>query len=72
MAKAMAELQRKMAELGMPLASETTIGMAGGEGPMAEMMKKMSSTITTEVVSISTEPIADSMFEVPAGYAIKK
>lgn len=72
MAKAMAELQRQMAELGMPLASETTVGMAGGEGPMAEMMKKMSSTITTEVVSISTDPIADSMFEVPAGYAIKK
>jgi hypothetical protein len=70
-AKAMAELQRKMAELGMPLASETTIGMDGA-GPMAEMMKKMSSTITTEVVSISTDPIADSMFEVPAGYTVKK
>ena len=70
-AKAMAEMQRRMAELGVPLSAETTIAM-DGTGPMAEMMKKMSNTITTEVVSISTDAIPDSTFEVPAGYAVKK
>ena len=71
MAKAMADMQRKMSELGVPLAAETTVAM-DGSGPMAEMMKKMSSTITTEVVSISTDAIPDSTFEVPAGYSVKK
>jgi hypothetical protein len=71
LAKAMADMQRQMSELGIPLATETTVGM-DGSGPMAEMMKKMSSTITTEVVSIATDAIPDSTFEVPAGYAVKK
>ena len=43
-----------------------------GEGPMAEVMKKMGSTITTEVTSISTEPIPAAAFEMPAGYKVKK
>lgn len=70
-AKAMADMQRKMAELGVPLATEMNITM-GGDGPMAEMMKKMGSTIATEVTAISTAPIPDAMFEVPAGYKITK
>jgi len=71
LAKAMADMQRQMSELGIPLAAETTVAM-DGSGPMAEMMKKMSSTITTEVVSITTDAIPDSTFEVPAGYSVKK
>jgi hypothetical protein len=43
-----------------------------GEGPMAAMMKKMSNSITTEVVSYSTDPIPDSLFEIPAGYKVKR
>jgi len=70
-AKAMADMQRKMAELGVPLATEMNITM-GGDGPMAEMMKKMGSTVTTEVTAISTAAIPDSMFEVPAGYKVSK
>jgi len=42
------------------------------EGPMAEMMKKMATTISTEVTSVSTAPIAATMFEVPAGYKVSK
>lgn len=70
-AKAMADMQRRMAELGVPLATEITIAMEAG-GAMAEMMKKMSNTITTEVTAISTAAIADAMFEVPADYKVTK
>jgi Domain of unknown function (DUF4412) len=70
-AKAMADMHRKMAELGVPFATETNIGMEGS-GPMADMMKKMGNTIITEVTSVSTAPIADSMFEIPAGYTVRK
>jgi len=71
LARAMADMHRKMAELGVPLATEITIGMEA-TGPMAEMMKKMGSTITTEVTSVSTAAIPDSTFEVPAGYKLNK
>ena len=70
-AKAMADMQRRMSELGVPLATEITIAMDAG-GPMAEMMKKMGSTITTEVTAISTAAIPDAMFEVPADYKVTK
>jgi hypothetical protein len=70
-AKAMADMHRKMAELGVPYASETNMSMEGS-GPMAELMKKMGNTITTEVTSVSTAAIPDSTFEVPAGYKVKK
>lgn len=70
-AKAMADMQRKMAELGVPLATEITIAMEAS-GPMAEMMKKMGNTITTEVTAISTAAIPDAMFDVPADYRVTK
>ncbi len=43
-AKAMTDMYRKMAELGVPFATEMKIGIEA-EGPMAEMMKKMGNTI---------------------------
>ncbi len=43
-----------------------------GEGPMAEMMKKMSNTISTEVTEVSAAPLAASLFEVPEGYKVTK
>jgi hypothetical protein len=71
MAKAMTDMYRKMSELGIPFASEMKMGIEG-EGPMAEAMKKMGTTITTEVTSISTAPVPESAFETPAGYKVKK
>ena len=71
MAKAMTDMYRKMSELGVPFATEMKMGIEG-EGPMAEAMKKMGSTITTEVTSISTAPIPADAFEMPAGYKVKK
>jgi Domain of unknown function (DUF4412) len=70
-AKAMAEMQKKIADLGVPFATETKIAMEAS-GPMAELMKKMGNTIVTEVTTVSTAPIADSMFEIPAGYKVNK
>lgn len=71
-AKAMTEMYRKMAELGVPFATEMNITFEGS-GPMAAMMSKMGgNTITSEVTSISTDAIADSVFEVPAGYKLNK
>lgn len=70
-AKAMTDMYRKMAELGVPFATEMKIGIEA-TGPMAEMMKKMDNTITTEVIEVSTAPIAATMFDIPAGYKVSK
>ncbi len=70
-AKAMTDMYRKMAELGVPFATEMRIGMEGS-GPMAEMMKKMANTITTEVTSVSTAAIDAAIFEIPADYKVTK
>ena len=70
-AKTMVEMYKKMSELGVPYASELTIQMQG-EGPMAEMMKKMSNTISTEVTEVSAALLAASLFEVPDGYKVTK
>jgi hypothetical protein len=70
-AKAMADMQKTMADLGVPFATETNIAMEAS-GPMAELMKKMRNTVTTEVTAVSTAPIPDSVFEIPAGYKVTK
>ena len=63
------EKDRQMAELGVPFATEVTISLGGG-GPMAET--RAIETHTTEVISVSTAPIPDSMFEIPADYEVVK
>jgi hypothetical protein len=70
-AKAMTEMYKKMAELGVAFGSELRVGMEGS-GPMAEAMQKMANTITTEVTSVSTAAVDASLFEVPAGYKVSK
>jgi hypothetical protein len=70
-AKAMSEAYRQLAELGVPFAMEHTIRIEG-DGPMAGMMKKIGNTYGTEVSSVSTAPIPDSMFEIPADYKVIK
>lgn len=70
--KAMTALYEKMAGLGVPLAQEMTFGFEG-DGPMAAMMAKMgSNSLSMEVLSVSTDPIPDSMFEIPDGYKVVK
>ena len=59
----------EVAALGVPFASEMTVSV-GGNAPNAERRKIVSHT--TEVTSISTEPIPDSIFEIPAEYTVTK
>ena len=55
----------------MPLEQQLSIGFEG-EGPMAGMMNKMGkTTMNTTVTKIDTAPIADDLFEIPAGYKVK-
>ena len=62
-------IQRQIAELGVPYATELTFSL-GANVPGAEMHKI--GTHTTEVSSVSTAPIPDSMFEIPADYKVTK
>lgn len=71
-ARGMTALYREMAALGVPLSQELHMKFEGG-GPMASMMAKMGgNVIASEVVSVSTDPIPDSAFEVPAGYKVNR
>jgi hypothetical protein len=63
------EMNRQMAELGVPFATEMTISLGGG-GPIAET--RAIDIHTTEVSSVSTAPIPDSMFEIPADFTVVK
>jgi hypothetical protein len=70
-AKGMATLYRAMAEQGVPLEQQLSIGFEG-EGPVAGMMNKMGrTTMSTTVTKIDTAPIAADLFEIPAGYKVK-
>jgi hypothetical protein len=70
-AKAMTDMYRQMAELGVPFVSQMNISIEAS-GPMAEMMKKMNNTITTEVTSASTATIDPTVFDLPADYKLSK
>jgi hypothetical protein len=57
---------------GMAYLTEMTMTIEG-TGQMAEMMQQMGPMkITTKVTSITTDPIADDVFDIPAGYTIVK
>jgi hypothetical protein len=69
-ARAMTEMYRQMAALGVPFANEYNITFEGS-GQLAGMMSKMGgTTMTSELTSASTETLADSMFAIPAGYKV--
>lgn len=71
-ARGLSMLHREMANRGVPLAQEMNIRFEGS-GPMAGMMAKVGgSSMTMEVVSISTAPIDDAIFAIPADYKINK
>lgn len=67
-AKGMAAMYKEMAALGVPLSQEMNFKFEGS-GAMAAMMSKMGgSSMTTDVVSISTDAIPDSTFQIPEDY----
>jgi hypothetical protein len=68
--RAMTLMQKKMAEAGLPYWSSFKLSFKG-EGPMAAMMANMAMSTETTVTEVSTAPLADSLFEVPAGVKVK-
>jgi hypothetical protein len=57
---------------GMAYLTEMTMTIEG-TGQMAEMMQQMGPMkVTSKVTSITTDPIADDVFEIPAGYTVVK
>ena len=69
-ARGMTLMYKTLAEAGMPLASDIRASF-DGTGMMGSMMKKMGFTMSTTVTSISTEPLPDDLFSVPAGWKTK-
>jgi Domain of unknown function (DUF4412) len=71
-AKGLARLYQEMAARGLPYAQEFTMKFQGND-MMAGMMNKVGgATMSTEVTSVTTGPLADSLFEIPAGYKQKQ
>jgi len=70
-ARAMAEMYKRMAEIGgIPYQTDMQIKMSGS-GPMAAVFSKMGNmTMTTTVDSVETGPLADDLFTPPAGYKL--
>jgi hypothetical protein len=69
--KGMVELQKAMAEAGMPLAQEFQMTMEGTGQAAAALGQMGNMTLVTTVTALSTDPIADEVFAPPAGYTRK-
>ncbi len=68
-AKGMTEMFKALSELGGISYGSTMQMKMSGTGPMAEVMSQRGGmTINTEVTAITTTPIADSMFQIPADF----
>jgi hypothetical protein len=70
-AKGMIEMQKAIAGAGIPLAQEFQMTLEG-TGPAAAAMAQFGNmTMTMTVTALSTDPIADEVFALPAGYTKK-
>jgi hypothetical protein len=69
--KGMVEMQKAMANAGIPLAQEFQMTLEGTGQAAAVMAQFGNMTMATTVTALSTEPIADEVFALPAGYTKK-
>jgi ribosomal protein S11 len=69
-AKGMLQMQKALSEAGVPMLQELQMRV-DGSGEMAQAMSQMAMTMTMTVTEISTTPIPDDTFAVPAGYTKK-
>jgi Domain of unknown function (DUF4412) len=70
-AKGMTTLYKELAKTGIPYATDIQVEFKG-TGTMAQMMEKLGGVKTTNTVtSVSTQPLSDQVFEVPAGFKTK-
>ena len=61
----MLQMHQQMTELRASRSPRNSTLRMGGDA-----MTKEVGTYTTEVISVSTAPIADAMFEIPSGYTV--
>lgn len=66
-AKSMSEMVRKLAPKGLPCAGQVDVSYEGN-GPLANLAKKMPTQLRVEVQKYSTSPIPSDAFAIPAGY----
>jgi hypothetical protein len=65
-------LEASATAAGIPYLTEMTMRVEGS-GPMVEAMKQMGDMKMTQKISaVSTDPIADDLFKLPAGYTVEK
>jgi hypothetical protein len=69
-AKGMVEMQRAMADAGIPLFQEFQMTMQG-TGQAAAVAQLGNMTMVMTVTALSTDPIADEVLALPAGYTKK-
>ena len=69
--KGMVEMQKAMAEAGIPLSQEFQMTMEGTGQAAAALSQMGNMTMMTTVTALTTDPIADEVFALPAGYAKK-
>jgi hypothetical protein len=70
-AKGMTTLYKELAKTGVPYISDIQVNFKG-EGMMASMMAKIGAVKSTNSVKeVSTKPLSDQVFEVPAGFKTK-
>lgn len=69
--KGMVEMQKTMAEAGIPMAQEFRMSLEG-TGQAAAMMSQLGNMVmTTTVTALSTDTLAEDVFVLPAGYTRK-
>jgi hypothetical protein len=69
--KGMVEMQKAMAEAGIPLSQEFQMTMEGTGQAAAALSQMGNMTMVTTVTALTTDPIADEVFALPAGYTRK-
>jgi hypothetical protein len=71
-AKAMAEMYKKLAEIGgVPYQMDITMKMSG-EGPLAMLARSRGMATTMTVESIETAGVSDDLFAPPTGYKLNQ
>jgi hypothetical protein len=69
--KGAVEMQKAMADAGIPLAQEFHMTMEGTGQAAAALAQFGNMTMATTVTALSTDPIPDEVFSLPAGYTKK-
>jgi hypothetical protein len=69
--KGMVEMQKAMADAGIPLAQEFQMTIEGTGQAAAAMAQFGNMTMITTVTALSTDPIPDDVLALPAGYTKK-